>query len=365
MEEGPMVSIIVAHYLDDILSGCLRAIYERTQGVSFEVIVADDQPYDDGSLGRALQRFPDIRVVKTGGGNGTPTRGMAAGYNRGLEVARGRYAMLMNNDVEVSTGWLEALVAAAEADEGIGACQPKVLSAREPKRFDDGGAAGGMMDVLGYPFCLGRVFDTVEEDEGQYDSSRDLFWALGGAVFIRMSCLEKTGRMDEAFYMHMEEIDLCWRLHLAGFRVVSVPRSVVYHYGGWSLGTERFVRVYLKQRNNLVMVLKNWSAGRLLWIFPLRVCLELCTLLAIFKGDWKHPAAALGGLLWVFTHPLNILRRRREAQRFRTVSDGEVAAKMYRGSVVFQYFVKGVRTAVKLLDDSSIEGNDGPGKAGK
>ncbi len=360
MEDSPMVSIVIAHYLDDILSECLEAIYERTEGVSFEVIVADDQPYDDGSLGRALERFPDIRIVETGGGNGAPCRGMAAGYNRGLEVARGRYAMLMNNDIEVSSGWLLALVAAAEADEGIGACQPKVLSVRERNRFDEGGAAGGLMDLLGYPFCLGRVFDTVEEDRGQYDCSRDIFWALGGAVFIRMSCLEKTGLMDEAFYMHMEEIDFCWRLHLAGFRVVSAPRSVVYHYGGWSLETERFQRVYLKQRNNLVMVLKNWSAIRLLWIFPARVCLELCTLLAVFKGDWKHPTAALGGLLWVVAHPLNILRRRRKAQRFRTVSDREVAAKMYSGSVVFQYFVKGIRTAANLPGEGVV----GQGGAG-
>ena len=351
MENGPVVSIIIPHYLGDILSDCLKSVYERTRDVPFEVIVADDQPCDDGSLGRALERFPDIRVVKT---QGDTPKGLAAGCNRGLEVARGRYAMLLNNDVEVSDGWLSALVAAADADGTIGACQPKVLSIRERGRFDYGGAAGGMMDVMGYPFCLGRIFDVVEADGGQYDRPREIFWAIGGAMFLRMSSLAKTGPMDEAFYMHMEEIDLCWRLHLAGFRIVSVPRSEVYHYGGWSLGAERFQKVYLNHRNALVLMLKNYALSRLVWVFPLRVCLELGTLLlAVLKRDWKHPLGALCGLAWILTHPLNILRRRRAAQRARAVSDREVAAKMYRGSVAFQYFLRGVRTSKALLGESN------------
>ena len=350
MGKAPLVSVVIPHYLGDILSECLAFVYARTQGYPFEVIVADDQPRDDGSLGRALSRFPDIRIVKTGGGHGKPSKGMGAGCNRGLEVARGRYAMLLNTDVEVAEGWLHPLVAAVEADGTVGACQPKVLSIRDRQRFDSGGAAGGMIDVLGYPFCLGRMFDTVEEDSGQYDRTRDIFWAMGGAMFLRVSCLETTGLMDEGFYMHMEEIDLCWRLYLAGYRVISVPQSVVYHYGGWSLGAERLKKAYLNHRNSLVMVLKNWSAAHLAWIFPARVCLEAATvLMAVSKRDWKHPLAALAGILWVLTHPVDILRRRRAAQRSRTATDGEVVKRMFRGSVAFRYFVGGVRTATELL----------------
>lgn len=347
MGDGPLVSIVIPHYLGDILLECLEHIYAGTSGVPFEVIVADDQPYDDGSLDRARAKFPEIRVVKAGGG-----RGMGAACNRGLEVARGRYAMLLNNDVEVGEGWAQPLFAAMEADERVGACQPKVRSARERERFDYGGAAGGMMDPLGYTFCLGRVMETVEADRGQYDRPREIFWAIGAAMFLRMSCLEAVGGMDEAFYMHMEEIDLCWRLHLAGYRILSVPQSLVYHYGGWSLGAERFRKAYLNHRNQMVMVLKNYSPEWLLWAFPARVCMELGTLLlAVLRRDWKHPLAALYGLLWVLAHPLQILRRRRGAQRARRVPDRAVVKKMYRGSVGFAYFVRGRRTARELLGE--------------
>ncbi len=345
-KDTPDVSIIIPHYLGDILSACLKSIYEHTGGVVFEVIVADDQPHDDGSIGRALEEWPDIRIVKTGGG-----KGLAFGSNRGLEVARGRYAILLNNDVEVTQGWLAALVKAADADDRIGACQPKVRSMREKERFDSEGAAGGMMDIYAYPFCLGRVFDQVEMDEGQYDESRDIFWALGGAMFLRMGALEETGFLDEAFYMHMEEIDLCWRLHLAGYRVVSVPESVVYHWGGFTLKAETFQRLYLKHRNSFVMLLKNGSAASLIRTVPIRIALEFLTGVTLLKGDWKRAAAGIAGTLWVFLHPLDVMKRRRVAQSTRKVSDKEVAKAMYGRSVVVAYFLKGRRTAAEIMSD--------------
>lgn len=344
MAPDPVVSVIVPHFLGDVLLKCLGFLYSNTTGVPFEVIVADDRPYDDGSLQRAQARFPGIRVVSVGGG-----KGMGAGCNRGLEVARGKYAMLLNNDVEVADGWLPPLLAAMEADPRVGVCQPKVRSLRERGKFDYGGAAGGMMDMLGYTFCLGRLFQTVEEDRGQYDRSREIFWAVGGAMFLRVGCLRETGLMDERFYMHMEEIDLCWRFHLVGYKVKSVPESLVYHYGGWSLDARAFRKAYLNHRNQLVMVLKNLSALSLAWVLPARVLMELSTvLLGMVKRDWKRPAAALCGLSWVLFHPVEILRRRREAQRVRVVSDREVFGKVYRGVVGFRYFLGGVRRASDL-----------------
>ena len=346
MAGNPEVSIIIPHYLGDILLECLEAIHGRTSNVPIEVIVADDQPYQDGSLGRAVERFPDIRIVRTGG---KAPKGLAAGCNRGLEAARGRYAVLLNNDVEVAPGWLPPLVSAADADEAIGVCQPKVMSFHERGRFDYGGAAGGMIDFLGYPFCVGRLFDTVERDVGQYDAPRDVFWAIGGALFLRMSCLKRCGFLDESFYMHMEEIDLCWRIQLAGFRVVSVPRSVVYHRGGWSLQAGSLRKAYFNHRNNLVMILKNRAMSRLVWVFPLRIAMELCTLvLAFIRLDWRHPLAAVAGIAWIASHPLDIGRRRREVQRRRTVPEGEVERRIYRGSVAYRYFVRGVRIVGEL-----------------
>ncbi len=344
--DGLSVSIIIPHYLGDILSDCLTTIYTHTDDVSFEVIVADDQPHNDGSIERALEKWPDITVVKTGG-----KKGLAYGCNRGLEIARGRYAILLNNDVEVSDGWLTALVQAADSDDRIGACQPKVRSMRDKAQLDSEGAAGGLMDIYAYPFCLGRVFDTVEMDEGQYDRGRDIFWRLGGAMFLRMEAVQTTGQMDEAFYMHMEEIDLCWRLHLAGYRVVSVPDSVVYHWGGFSLKAETFQRLYLKHRNSFVMLLKNWSASYLLRTVPIRILLEMLTGLAILKGDWKRAFAGVAGAAWVLCHPLNIARRRREAQAVRCVDDREVAVAMLQNSLAISYFLRGRKTATQILGE--------------
>ena len=347
-ENKPLVSVIIPHYLGDIISECLTFVYERTQGISFEVIVADDQPHDDGSLGRALEQFPDIVIVKTGGGNGKPTKGMGAGCNRGLEVARGKYAMLLNSDVEVAENWVQPLVAVMDADEEIGACQPKVRSLRERQRFDYGGAAGGLMDVLGFTFCQGRLFETVEDDEGQYDQGRDIFWGVGGALFLRMDCIEKTGMMDEAFVMYMEEIDLCWRFHLAGYRIRYEPKSVVFHYGSFTLGADSYKKAYFNHRNQLVMLLKNLSFSRLCWVFPTRVMLELANVLLIFKGDWKHPLAALSGIAWVLTHPFTIWRRRSETQQKRRVSDTAIANRFYKKSIVVHYFLRGVRSVKDL-----------------
>jgi GT2 family glycosyltransferase len=341
--QSPVVSIIIPHYLGDILSDCLVTIYAHTDDVAFEVIVADDQPQNDGSIERALEKWPEIRIVKTGGG-----KGLAFGCNRGLEIARGRYAILLNNDVEVSEGWLSALVAAADKDDHIGACQPKVRSMRDKALLDSEGAAGGLMDIYAYPFCRGRVFDTVEMDEGQYDAETDIFWALGGAMFLRMDAIKTTGLMDEAFYMHMEEIDLCWRLHLAGYRVVSVPGSVVYHWGGFSLKAESFQRLYLKHRNSFVMLLKNWSLPYLFRTVPVRVLLETMTVLALLKGDWKRALAGIAGMFWVVFHPFDVIRRRSNVQRTRSVPDAEVRSTMYGQSVVIAYYLKGRKTANQI-----------------
>ena len=347
-QNKPLVSIIIPHYLGDILSECLTFVYKRTSDISFEVIVADDQPYPDGSLARAKEKFPDIRIVKTGGGNGVPSKGMGAGCNRGLEAARGTYAMLLNSDVEVGEGWLPPLIATLSSDATVGACQPRVRSLRDRKMFDYGGAAGGLMDRWGFTFCQGRIFESVEEDVGQYDQHRDIFWAVGGAMFLRTACLERTGLMDEGFFMHMEEIDLCWRFHLAGYRLVYVPDSVLYHYNGFTLSADSYKKAYFNHRNQLVMLLKNLSLSRLLYKIPIRLGMELANVSLLLKGNWKHPVAALAGLLWVLLHPVDILRRRRKTQQMRSVDDREIERKLFRGSVVYRHFIRGAKTVRDL-----------------
>ena len=353
-ENGILVTVVIPHYLGNVILECLEHLYRWTQRDDVEVLVVDNQPRDDGSLQQVSGRFPDVRLIRwqtAPGGN----IGYGAGCNRGLESARGRYVLLLNNDVIVTEGWLEPLLKVMDSDQRIAACQPKMLSAHEKNLFDSSGAAGGLMDSFGYPFCLGRVFDEVEVDAGQYDQSRDIFWAIGAAMFVRLAALADTGKMDEDYVMHMEEIDLCWRLHLAGYRVVSVPDSVVLHYGAMSLGTETFKKAYVNHRNNLVMVMKNWSLRTLLWALPIRLAMEGATVLAgPLKGQWRRSGAALAGLAWVLSHPLSILRRRRVSQASRQVSDAIIREKLYRGSVVVGFFLRGRRTASALLGNGGV-----------
>jgi len=324
----PEVSIVIPHYRGPIVLDCLESVYSHTQG-AFEVIVVDDG--GDGSAQEAKTRFPQIRLISN-----PHNLGFAASCNRGMRAAEGRYFVLLNNDVEVTPGWLDALLAFAESHPRVGACQPKIRSFTDRARFDYAGAAGGLMDLLGYPYCLGRVFHLIEEDTGQYDTPVPIFWASGTALFLRREAVEEVGDLDEEFFMHMEEIDLCWRLHRAGWEIWSVPSSVVYHRSGWSL-PQSFRKMYFNHRNNLVLLLKNYDLPSLLGLFPLRVLLEVLTVLWTPIGEPKRSLAALLGMTWVSLHIKSIWRRRKEAWRVRRVPDVLVRRKLCAQSILFWY----------------------------
>lgn len=329
-----MVTIVIPHYNGRILLDGLSSLFQHTRYRPFEVIVVDDGS-SDGSVEEAKARFPEIKVLRN-----ARNLGFAASCNRGLAAAEGRYVVLLNNDVEVQSGWLSELVRFADTHEEVGACQPKILSVRDRTRFDYSGAAGGLMDLFGYPFCLGRVFEDIEENRGQYDTPRPIFWASGTAMLIRKETLKGTGLLDERFFMHHEEIDLCWRMHLAGYAVWSVPSSVVYHHSAWTLPPRSFRKMVLNHRNSLMMLVKNYSLRNLVRIFPLRLGLECTTMLAFAaKLDLKRAAASLWGTLWVIGHLGEIWSARRRVQRMRRVSDEEVMKWMFRGSIALRHFL--------------------------
>ena len=214
------------------------------------VTVADNGSTDDSAEVLARE-FPTVRVVRLG-----RNYGFAEGYNRALREVDAECFVLLNSDVETPAGWLEPLLEVLEREPDVAAVAPKLRSWRDRASFEYAGAAGGYLDLLGYPFCRGRILRCVERDEGQYDDERDVFWVSGAAFCCRAEVFRELGGFDASFFAHMEEIDLCWRMRIAGRRVRIVPRSTVYHLGGGTLKAQSPAKVYFNHRNNLAMLFK-------------------------------------------------------------------------------------------------------------
>ena len=246
------VAIIILNWNGEkLLREFLPSVVKNTNADLGRVVVVDNHS-TDGSWRCLEQEFPDVERVLF-----EENFGFAGGYNRAIEMIEAEYVVLLNSDVEVAPGWLEPLVAVLDRDEKVAAVQPKILAYRDKNKFEYAGAAGGYIDYLGFPFCRGRVMDTTEQDYGQYDDEVDVFWATGASLCIRRDVYRAAGGLDEAFFAHMEEIDLCWRIHLAGYRIAVVPQSTVYHLGGASLDAANPRKTYLNFRNNLLMLHKN------------------------------------------------------------------------------------------------------------
>ncbi len=246
----------------ELLQRFLPSVVQHTPSYA-EVVVIDNGSTDE-SLQLLATQFPTVRVVVLDQNYGFPD-----GYNRGLQQVEATYVVLLNSDVEVTAGWLDPMVSYCDAHPEVAACQPKLLAYYQRTHFEYAGAAGGYIDRYGYPFCRGRIFDTVEEDKGQYNDVQPIFWATGAALFVRLEVYRALGGLDASFFAHMEEIDLCWRMHLAGHEIVVVPQSEVYHLGGATLAAGNPRKTYLNFRNNLLMLHKNLpcrEAGRLLFI---------------------------------------------------------------------------------------------------
>jgi GT2 family glycosyltransferase len=345
VSDTPLVSVVIPHFNGPaILDRCLTALHATTYS-ALEILLVDNASHD-GSAVAAAERFasPRLRLIRL-----AANRGFAGGCNAGVAEARGRYVALLNNDAVVSPRWLEPLVALAEADDRVAAVQPKVRSLDRPDHFDYAAAAGGLIDVLGIPFARGRIFHTCEEDTGQYDAVREVFWASGTCCLLRREAWERVGELDESFFAHMEEIDLNWRLHLAGLRVLFCPEAVVQHNAGTTLPPEHPRKIFLNHRNGMVMLLKNFAWPTLLWVMPARIALELAAAIYFFsRGDLHQTRGILKALWAVATDRVAIQAGRRRAQAVRAVTDAEVMARMYRGSVVWEYFVRGRRTCGAL-----------------
>ena len=275
----PSVAVVILNYNGrNFLEKFLPSVIDSTY-TNMKLVVADNASTDDSVL--LLQNnFPSVDLLLL-----DKNYWFAEGYNRALAKVQADYYVLLNSDVEVTPGWLNPVIALMESDTTIAACQPKILSWYQKDFFEYAGAAGGWLDYLGYPFARGRVFETIEKDRQQFEDIQPIFWASGAAMFIRANLYHQCGGLDPYFFAHQEEVDLCWRLQLAGYQIMSCPSSVVYHVGGGTLPKGHSRKTFLNFRNNLVMLCKNLYWTEKLWKMPFRFALD-----AVFA--WK---CLLGG----------------------------------------------------------------------
>lgn len=306
----------------------LPSVVAHTEGDA-EVVVADNGSTDD-SLQWLRLNYPDVRVIRL-----DRNYGFAGGYNRALREVESEYVLLLNSDVEVTVGWWQPLVEVLDTESDVAAVAPKLLADMERTKFEYAGAAGGFIDYLGYPFCRGRILSNVEEDRGQYDNRRDIFWASGAAMCCRREVFESLGGFDEDFFAHMEEIDLQWRMQLAGWRIVVEPKSVVYHLGGGTLPASSR-KIFLNHRNNLAMLFKCASPMQRAVVAVVRPATDM--LEAFVNLVTLHPqrAWAIVRAWGEFIAWHGVLSRKRKA-----VVRTKKVDNIYRNSIVLRYIFGG------------------------
>lgn len=294
-----------------------------------EIVVADNGSTDD-SVQLLHAAFPTVRVLRL-----DANYGYAGGYNRALEQIEADYFILLNSDVQTPQGWLEPVLECLERNPDVAAAAPKLLAYERREEFEYAGAAGGYIDFLGYPFCRGRILQHVEQDRGQYDDERDVFWVSGAAFCCRADVFRALGGFDADFFAHMEEIDLCWRMQLAGYRIRVVPRSVVYHLGGGTLTTDSATKVFFNHRNNLAMLYKCSSSTQRLVVAVLRPALDLMAALSYLLQRRADNFCAVFRAYRDFLRWHAALAVKRHA--IRQSRCGDAAGHIFRGSVVLRY----------------------------
>lgn len=305
-----------------------------------EIWVADNAS-DDASVQLLHEHFPSVRLIQL-----DKNYGFAEGYNRALAQIEAEYYVLLNSDVEVTHHWLTPLVEYMDAYPDVAACQPKLLSEANRDYFEYAGASGGFIDRYGYPFCRGRIFNTVEEDNRQYDYIIDILWATGACMLIRSADYREAHGLDGRFFAHNEEIDLCWRLRQRGRRIVCIPESEVYHVGGGTLPKSNPMKTFLNFRNNLTMLYKNLPDGELKGVMRVRRVLDYVAALKMLVADrsWADFKAVVKARRAFYRWRHNFDDDRREIGRTRTAGPSERVDY----SILWQYYVKGRKTFSRL-----------------
>jgi GT2 family glycosyltransferase len=305
-----------------------------------DVVVADNASTDD-SVKFLKENYPQIKIV-INNQNG----GYAKGYNDALKRLDYEYFVLLNSDVEVTANWIEPIIEMMGADKQIAACQPKLLTYSNKNEFEYAGAAGGFIDKYGYPFCRGRIFDSYETDNGQYNDSTEIFWATGACLFVRSSAYKELNGLDEDFFAHMEEIDLCWRLKNKGYKIMYCGNSAVYHVGGGTLNKINAQKTYLNFRNNLILICKNHATEYFYLKILLRMILDgIAGVKFLFNGDIKHTVAVIKAHFSFYkTIKKTLLKRKEMRKNIKTFS----RTGIFRKSIVMQYYLYGKKKYSEL-----------------
>ena len=339
MSSLPKVAIVILNwngqnYLEKFLPSILATAYDNK-----EIIVADNGS-TDGSVPFLQKHFPQVRLMCF-----NENYGFAKGYNMALKDIHADYYAIINSDIEVQPGWLTPIIILLQQDKLNAACQPKLLSFNNKKLFEYAGGAGGWLDNYGYPFARGRVFDVCEEDNGQYDITERIFWVTGAAMVIRSNVFHEMKGFDEYFFAHQEEIDLCWRMQLAGYSLYCCPSSIVYHVGGGTLPRGNSLKTFLNFRNNQIMLYKNLPWSQKWWKIPFRIFLDAVSALkGLFIGDG-------GYFLSIFKAHFSFLKWilfRQSQSVFPAKRTGKPAG-VYKGNLVWQHFLKGKKYFSQLI----------------
>ncbi len=322
------------HYLEKFLPGVL------SHNEGYPVYVIDNGSSDD-SIQFLRLNFPAVLLITL-----DKNEGFAGGYNLGLRQIESQFYLLLNSDIEVGPGWLSPLVDFMIAHTDCFACQPKILYYNERNKFEYAGAAGGYVDRLGYPFCRGRIFNNMEYDEGQYNDTREIFWASGACMLVRSSAFWEAGGFDADFFAHMEEVDLCWRLKKGGWKVFYVAESSVNHIGGGTLSARDPKKTYLNFRNNLLMLIKNLDGSEMFRVIPARILLDIMASLKFLVLDSSGDCFAVLKAMWKSYSRFNKEWRKRKSipAKFK---NGELSG-VYRKSIIWEYYFKGVRKFSQL-----------------
>ncbi|MHB1178303.1 MAG: glycosyltransferase family 2 protein [Daejeonella sp.] len=334
----PSVSVVILNWngldhLKEFLPSVCGSIYPNLD------IIVGDNASTDGSLKFLKENYPRVKVIVN-----NQNYGFAEGYNKVLSQVESDYFVLLNSDVEVHPDWIRPVIRLMENDPLIAAAQPKILSYKNKNNFEYAGAAGGFVDALGYPFCRGRIFDTVESDQGQYDISSEVFWASGAALFIKQAKWLEVGGLDEDFFAHMEEIDLCWRLKNMGYKIMYCAESKVYHVGGGTLNNDSPYKTYLNFKNNLLLLQKNLPFLQAVLTIFVRFWLDFLALIRfLLDGKPSHAKSISKAHFYFFG---NVLRNGKKAGLIDKSKFN--AAGTYKRSIVWQYFVLQRKTFLSL-----------------